>query len=149
MLSMNSLPRTTQLVEDVFLGIRQPLADCLVLEDGDHSHTNEECFDMHVAARDFEVRACQRHHFVLALIRRHCTIGQPMLARFPVPWSTGGGNLKPHPEDNFAKFIAENGSSKTRNKCSVGTEGDGLPVIRANGGKITSQLVHELESQTP
>jgi hypothetical protein len=48
-----------------------------------------------------------------------------------------------------ARFIAENGGSLTRHKFSVGTEGDGLPVIRANGGIITSQLVHELESQTP
>lgn len=48
-----------------------------------------------------------------------------------------------------ARFIAENGSSLTRHKFSVGTESDGLPVIRANGGSITSQLVHELESQTP
>ena len=48
-----------------------------------------------------------------------------------------------------ARFIAENGGSMTRHKFSVGTEGDGLPVIRANGGSLTSQLVHELESQTP
>jgi hypothetical protein len=48
-----------------------------------------------------------------------------------------------------AKFIAENGSSMTSRKFSVGTEGDGLPVIRANGGSITSQLVHEIESRTP
>jgi hypothetical protein len=48
-----------------------------------------------------------------------------------------------------AKFIAENGSSMTCHKFSVGTEGDGLPVIRANGGTITSQLVHEIESRTP
>ena len=48
-----------------------------------------------------------------------------------------------------ANFIAENGSSLMRHKFSVGTEGDDLPVIRVNGGSITSQLVHELESQTP
>ena len=48
-----------------------------------------------------------------------------------------------------AKFIAENGNSLTPRKISVGTEGDGLPVIRANGGSITSQLVHEIESRTP
>lgn len=47
------------------------------------------------------------------------------------------------------RFIAESGGSMTRHKFSVGTEADGLPVIRANGGSITSQLVHELESQTP
>jgi hypothetical protein len=48
-----------------------------------------------------------------------------------------------------AKFIAENGSSLARRKFSVGMEGDGLPVIRATGGSITSQLVHEIESRTP
>jgi hypothetical protein len=48
-----------------------------------------------------------------------------------------------------AKFIAENGSSITSRKFSVGTESDGLPVIHANGGSITSQLVHEIESRTP
>jgi hypothetical protein len=48
-----------------------------------------------------------------------------------------------------ARFIAENGGSMTGHKFSVGTEGDGLPVIIAHGGSITSQLVHELESQTP
>ena len=48
-----------------------------------------------------------------------------------------------------AKFIAENGSSMPRLKFSVGTEGGGLPVIRAHGATITSQLVHEIESRTP
>ena len=48
-----------------------------------------------------------------------------------------------------ARFIAENGSSMTCHQCSLGTEGDGLPVIRANGGTITSQLVHEIESRMP
>jgi hypothetical protein len=47
-----------------------------------------------------------------------------------------------------ARFVAENGSSMTCHQFSVGTEGDGLPVIRANGGTITSQLVHEIESRT-
>ena len=47
------------------------------------------------------------------------------------------------------RFIAENGSSLTSREFSVGTEGDGLPVIRANGGSITSQLIHEIESRTP
>ena len=48
-----------------------------------------------------------------------------------------------------AEFIAENGMSMTRHNFSIATEGDGLPVIRANGGRITPQLVHELESRTP
>jgi hypothetical protein len=49
----------------------------------------------------------------------------------------------------IAQFIAESGNSMTRRKFSVEIEGDGLPVIRANGGSITSQLVHEIESQVP
>ncbi|MGP8198921.1 MAG: hypothetical protein ACLQU4_05395 [Limisphaerales bacterium] len=48
-----------------------------------------------------------------------------------------------------AQFIAENGSLAKCRRFSVGTEGDGLPVIRANGGTITSQLVHEIESRMP
>ena len=48
-----------------------------------------------------------------------------------------------------ARFLAENGSSIARLRFSIATEGDGLPVIRANGGTITSQLVHEIEGQTP
>jgi hypothetical protein len=48
-----------------------------------------------------------------------------------------------------ARFIAENGSLMTRHQVSIGTAGDGLPVIRANGGRVTSQLVHEIESLTP
>jgi len=48
-----------------------------------------------------------------------------------------------------AKFIAEKGGSMTRHDFSVGSESDGLPVIRANGGTITSQFIHEIESRTP
>jgi hypothetical protein len=47
------------------------------------------------------------------------------------------------------KFIAENAALMTSHEFSVASEGDGLPVIRANGGIITSQLVHEIESRTP
>jgi hypothetical protein len=48
-----------------------------------------------------------------------------------------------------ARFVAENGSLLSHHKFSIATEADGLPVIRANGGTITSQLVHEIESLTP
>ena len=48
-----------------------------------------------------------------------------------------------------AKFIAENGNSMGCRQFSIGTEGDGLPVIRAQGETITSQLVHEIESRMP
>jgi hypothetical protein len=47
-----------------------------------------------------------------------------------------------------ARFISENGRSMIGSRISVSTEGDGLPVIRANGGIITSQLVHEIEGLT-
>lgn len=57
--------------------------------------------------------------------------------------------LPAHEQAQIAKFFVECSSSTTRREFSVGTEGDGLPVIRANGGKITSQLVHEIESRTP
>ena len=60
--------------------------------------------------------------------------------------------IKELPADERAKvarFIAELGSPTTRREFSIFTEADGLPVIRANGGIITSQLVHEIESLTP
>jgi len=57
--------------------------------------------------------------------------------------------LPANEQARVAKFIAENGSSMKCRQFSVGTEGDGLPVIRAHGGTITSQLVHEIESRTP
>jgi hypothetical protein len=57
--------------------------------------------------------------------------------------------LPAHEQERVAKFIAENGSLMRCHEFSVGSEGDGLPVIRANGGTITSQLVHEIESRTP
>jgi hypothetical protein len=48
-----------------------------------------------------------------------------------------------------AKSNAENGGSIMRHQFSVGTEDDGLPVIRAKGRTIASQLVHEIEGRTP
>ena len=57
--------------------------------------------------------------------------------------------LSANEQARVAQFIAESGSSMTRRQFSVDTEGDGLPVIRANSGTITSQLVHEIESRTP
>jgi hypothetical protein len=57
--------------------------------------------------------------------------------------------LPANEQARVARFIAENGASMTSCEFSVGSEGDGLPVIRANEGTITSQLVHEIESRTP
>jgi hypothetical protein len=39
-----------------------------------------------------------------------------------------------------ARFVVENGDLPVRRNFSVATAGDGLPVICANGGTITSQL---------
>jgi hypothetical protein len=57
--------------------------------------------------------------------------------------------LPANEQARVARFIAENGNAMARHNVSVGTEADGLPVIRANGGSLTSQLVHEIESRTP
>lgn len=57
--------------------------------------------------------------------------------------------LPPDDQVCVARFIVEKNSSLTRHQVSIGTEGDGLPVIRATGGNITSQLVRELESRLP
>ncbi|MGH7954142.1 MAG: hypothetical protein ACREFE_19795 [Limisphaerales bacterium] len=57
--------------------------------------------------------------------------------------------LPANEQAQIAKFIAENGNSMSRRKFSISTEADGLPVIRANGGVISSQLVQEIESLTP
>ena len=48
-----------------------------------------------------------------------------------------------------ARFITELGNSTARREFLIAMEADGLPVIRANGGIITSQLVHEIESLAP
>ena len=56
--------------------------------------------------------------------------------------------LPANEQARIARFIVENGSSLMGCEFSIGTENDGLPVIRANGGNITSQLVHEIESRT-
>ena len=57
--------------------------------------------------------------------------------------------LPANEQAQIARFITESGGLMTRHKFSVGTESDGLPVIRANGTSITSHLVHEIESRTP
>jgi hypothetical protein len=51
--------------------------------------------------------------------------------------------------EQVARFVAENGDLLIHHEFSIVTASDGLPVIRANGGAITSQLVHEIESRTP
>ena len=43
-----------------------------------------------------------------------------------------------------ARFVME--GSPTLRSISISSATDGLPVIHANGGTITSQLVHDIES---
>jgi hypothetical protein len=57
--------------------------------------------------------------------------------------------LSANEQAQVARFIAENGGLISGGNFSVGTEADGLPVIRGRGGLITAQLVQELESLTP
>jgi hypothetical protein len=58
--------------------------------------------------------------------------------------------LNANEQSQLTAFLVSLQDSRDGNrKFSIGTEGDGLPVIRANGGSITSQLVHEIESRTP
>jgi hypothetical protein len=52
-------------------------------------------------------------------------------------------------QEQVAKYIIDNSTSATGSQFSVGIEVDGLPVIRADGGILTSQLVHEIESRIP
>ena len=58
-------------------------------------------------------------------------------------------HLPPSERAQVARYVVENGNSTARRKISISTEVDGLPVIRASGGIITSQLVHEIQSLTP
>jgi hypothetical protein len=61
-------------------------------------------------------------------------------------------HIKELPADEraqVARFVEENGGLAARRQFSIATAADGLPVIHANGGSITSQLVHEIESRTP
>lgn len=58
-------------------------------------------------------------------------------------------HLPPDERARVAKFVVENETSATPGKAAVAVADDGLPIIRANGGIITSRLVHELESLTP
>ena len=58
-------------------------------------------------------------------------------------------HLPPTERVQVTRFVVENDDSTTPTKCTVTMADDGLPVIQANGGVITSRLVRELESLTP
>lgn len=59
--------------------------------------------------------------------------------------------LSPSEQARVAQFLthASAPASHKPNQVSVVTGADGLPLIRAQGGVITSDLVHDIESQTP
>ena len=57
--------------------------------------------------------------------------------------------LSPDERVQVMRFVFENEAPVTLGKAVVAVADDGLPVIRANGGVITSRLVRELESLTP
>ena len=58
-------------------------------------------------------------------------------------------HLPPVERAQVVRFLVENEDPACVGKAAVALADDGLPVIRANGGVITSRLVHELESLTP
>ena len=58
-------------------------------------------------------------------------------------------HLSPVERAQVVRFVVEHDGPLPSGKCAVTVADDGLPVIRANGGVITSQLVRELESLTP
>ena len=58
-------------------------------------------------------------------------------------------HLPPTERGEVTRFVVENDNAMPFSKCTVAVAEDGLPVIRANGGVITSRLVRELESLTP
>ncbi|MEO6035927.1 MAG: hypothetical protein ABIQ35_11785 [Verrucomicrobiota bacterium] len=57
--------------------------------------------------------------------------------------------LPPAERAQVVRFVVEDESALTFAKATVVVADDGLPVIRANGGVITSRLVQEIESLSP
>ena len=57
--------------------------------------------------------------------------------------------LPPAERAQVVRFVVEDESSLTVAKATILVADDGLPVIRANGGVITSRLVQEIESLSP
>jgi hypothetical protein len=58
-------------------------------------------------------------------------------------------HLPPEERLRVTRFVVENENGLSSAKCTVTVGDDRLPLIRANGGVITSRLVHELESMMP
>ena len=58
-------------------------------------------------------------------------------------------HLTPVERAQVVRFVVESEGVTVTPKFTVATAADGLPVIRGNGGVITSRLIGELESMTP
>ncbi len=58
-------------------------------------------------------------------------------------------HLSPSERVQVVHFVVENEEPVTAGKVAVSVGADGLPIIRAEAGVITSRLVRELESLTP
>jgi hypothetical protein len=58
-------------------------------------------------------------------------------------------HLSPVERARVVRFVVEQDGALPPGKCAVTMADDGLPLIRANGGVITSELVRELESLAP
>ena len=58
-------------------------------------------------------------------------------------------HLSPVERARVVRFVVESEAPINVGETAVVVADDGLPVIRANGGVITSRLVRELESLTP
>ena len=58
-------------------------------------------------------------------------------------------HLSPVERARVTQFVVESEAPATLGKVAVTVADDGLPVICANGGVITSRRVRELESLTP
>lgn len=57
-------------------------------------------------------------------------------------------HLPPTEREQVKRFVVESDLATFFRKCTVSAGDDGLPVIRANGGVITSRLVREIEALT-
>jgi hypothetical protein len=58
-------------------------------------------------------------------------------------------HLSPSERVQVVRFVVENDGPVSAGKVTVLAAADGLPLIRADAGIITSRLVRELESLTP
>jgi hypothetical protein len=58
-------------------------------------------------------------------------------------------HLSPSERVQVVHFVVENEAPLAAGKVAVAVGADGLPILRADAGIITSRLVRELESLSP